>query len=94
MYDLLKHDLNENWSILEESIKFNDVCRFNGQEFICSKIIPYKSEEYIYCGNLNNNKKLFALQTVVDGRFYVRVLKRRNELEFALNLFKKWSVKS
>lgn len=92
MYDLPKRDLNENWSILGESIKLNDVCRFNGQEFICSKIIPYKSEEYIYCGNLNNNRKLFALQTVVDGRFYARVLKRRNELEFALDIFKKGSV--
>ena len=42
--------------------------------------------------NLNNNRKLFALQTVVDGRFYARVLKRRNELEFALDIFKKGSV--
>lgn len=93
MYDLPKHNLNENWSILEKSIKLNDVCKFDGQEFICSRIVPYKSEEYIYCGDLNNNK-LFILQIVVDGRFYVRVLKRRNELGFALDIFKKWSAKS
>ena len=93
MYNLPKHDLNENWSILEESIKLNDVCKFDGQEFICSRIVPYRSEKYIYCGDLNNNK-LFILQTVVDGRFYARVLKRRGELEFALDVFKKGSAKS
>ena len=49
-----KKVLYSEWTITEP-IKLDDICvlESTGQEFLCSKIIPYEEFEYLYFGSFD-----------------------------------------
>ena len=83
-----KKILHTEWSITEP-IKLDDVCvlESTGQEFLCSKIIPYEQFEYLYFGSFDFKEILFAVQCRVENVNYAMVLSKKVQQEFAFKLY-------
>ena len=84
-----KKVLYSEWTITEP-IKLDDNCilESTGQEFLCSKIIPYEQFEYLYLGSFDFKDIIFAAQYKRDGKNYVKVLTKESEQRYAFNLYK------
>ena len=84
-----KKALHTEWSITEP-IKTDDICvlESTGQEFLCSKIIPFEQFEYLYFGSFDFKEILFAVQCRLDGKNYLKVLSEKSQQEFAYNLYR------
>ncbi len=84
-----KKVLYSEWAITEP-IKLDDICilKSTGQEFLCSKIIPYEQFEYLYFGSFDFSDILFAVQYKIDDQNYTKVLTGKQQQEFAFNLYK------
>ena len=82
--------LYSEWTITKP-IKLDDICVLESteQEFLCSKIIPYKQFEYLYFGSLDYKDTLFAVQYVSNNNNYVKTLSEKSQQEFAYTLYKK-----
>ena len=82
--------LYSEWTITEP-IELDDICvlESTGQEFLCSKIIPYEQFEYLYFGSFDFKDILFAAQYKLDGNNYVKVLSEKPQQVFAFDLYKK-----
>ena len=83
-----KKVLHTEWSVTEP-IKMDDICVFEstGQEFLCSKIIPYEQFEYLYFGSFDFKEILFAVQCRVENVNYAMVLSKKVQQEFAFKLY-------
>lgn len=81
--------LYSEWTITEP-IELDDICvlESTGQEFLCSKIIPYGEFEYLYFGSFDFNDILFAIQYKQDGKNYMRVLTDKPEQIYAFDVYK------
>lgn len=86
-----KKVLHAEWSIVEP-IKMDDICilESTGQEFLCSKIIPYGQFEYLFFGSFDFRDTLFVVQYKQDEKNYVRVLVEKPEQVYAFNIYKKY----
>ncbi len=84
-----KKILYPEWTITEP-IELDDICvlESTGQEFLCSKIIPYGQFDYLYFGSFDFNEILFAIQYKQDGKIYTRVLTDKPEQMYAFNVYK------
>lgn len=84
-----KKVLHSEWMVTEP-IELDDICvlESTGQEFLCSKIIPYEQFEYLYFGSFDFGDVLFAVQCRVDGKNYVKVLTEKPQQEYAFNIYK------
>lgn len=84
-----KKILYPEWTIAEP-IELDDICvlESTGQEFLCSKIIPYGQFEYLYFGSFDFKDILFAVQYKQDEKTYVRVLTDKPEQVYAFNVYK------
>lgn len=84
-----KKVLYSEWAITEP-IKLDDICilKSTGQEFLCSKIIPYEQFEYLYFGSFDFKDILFAVQYKMDDQNYTKVLAKKSQQKFAFNLYK------
>ena len=82
--------LHSEWAITKP-IQLDDICviKSTEQEFLCSKIIPYKQFEYLYFGSLDCQNMLFAVQYVSNNNNYVKTLSEKSQQEFAYTLYKK-----
>ena len=85
-----KKILHSEWTITEP-IELDDICvlESTGQEFLCSKIIPYEQFEYLYFGSFDFKDILFAIQYKENDKNYVRVLTEEPHQIFAFDLYKK-----
>lgn len=85
-----KKVLHSEWTIAE-SVKLDDIfiLESTGQEYLCSKIIPYEQFEYLYFGSFDFKDILFAAQYKLDGKNYVKVLSEKPQQVFAFDLYKK-----
>lgn len=83
--------ISSEWTPINEPIQVYDVCAVvsSKKEFICSYKIPHEQFEYLYFGSLDSNHILFAIQTEVNGQYYIRILNKKPEKVIALRLFKK-----
>ena len=77
------------WTITEP-IKLDDICvlESTGQEFLCSKIIPYEQFDYLYLGSFDFKEILFAVQYKNNAENYVRVLTKKPEQKYAFAIYK------
>ena len=77
------------WTITE-SIKLGDICvlESTGQEFLCSKIIPYEQFEYLYFGSFDFKVILFAVQYKQGEKNYAKALTEKSEQAYAFNVYK------
>ena len=84
-----KKVLYTEWSITEP-IETDDICvlESTGQEFLCSKIIPFEQFEYLDVGSFDFKEILFAVQCRLDGKNYLKVLSEKSQQEFAYNLYR------
>lgn len=85
-----KKVLHSEWTITEP-VKLDDIfiLESTGQEYLCSKIIPYEQFEYLYFGSFDFKDILFAAQYKLDGNNYVKVLSEKPQQVFAFDLYKK-----
>ena len=84
-----KKVLHSEWTITDP-IELDDICvlESTGQEFLCSKIIPYEQFEYLYFGSFDFKDILFAVQYKIDNKNYVKVLIEKPEQKYAYNVYK------
>ena len=84
-----KKVLRTEWSITEP-IELDDICvlESTGQEFLCSKIIPYEQFEYLYFGSFDFKEILFAIQYRAGEETFVKILTEEPEQRYALNVYK------
>ena len=84
-----KKFLYPEWTI-SEPIELDNICvlESTGQEFLCSKIIPYKQFEYLYFGSFDFKDILFAVQYKKNDKYYVKVLTGESEQKYAYNVYK------
>ena len=83
--------IDTEWSVIDTPIKLYDVCLIASlkQEYLCGYIVPYEQFEYLYLGSIDDEGKLFAVQTKKDGKTYAKVLTKESDKTFALRIFKK-----
>ena len=83
--------IDTEWSVIDTPIKLYDVCLIASlkQEYLCGYIVPYEQFEYLYFGGIDSEDKIFAVQTKMNGRNYIKVLDKKPEKIFALRVFKK-----
>lgn len=81
--------LYPEWTITEP-IELDDICFLasTGQEFLCSKIIPYGEFEYLYFGSFDFNEILFVVQHRLNDKNYVKVLTDESQKRNAFNIYK------
>ena len=81
--------LYPEWKIAEP-IEIDDICvlESTGQEFLCSKVIPYDKFEYLYLGSFDFEEVLFAVQYRADEKTFVKVLTKESEQRYAFNVYK------
>ncbi len=83
--------IRPEWTPIDKPIQLSDICILasRGQEFLCGYKLPYEQFEYLYFGSFNRKDKLFAIQIKHNNQYYVRVLDKKPEQEFAFRLYKK-----
>ena len=84
-----KKVLHSEWTIAEP-VKLDDIIilESTGQEYLCSKIIPYEQFEYLYFGSFDFKDILFAVQYKKNDKHYVKVLTGEPEQKYAYNVYK------
>ena len=87
-----KKVLHSEWTITEP-VKLDDIfiLESTGQEYLCSKIIPYEQFEYLYFGSFDFNEILFAVQYKLDDKNYVKVLTEESQKKSVFNIYKSWA---
>lgn len=84
-----KKVLYPEWTI-SEPIELDDICvlESTGQEYLCSKIIPYGKYEYLYFGSFDFEDILFAVQHKTDENAFVKILTKESEQRYAFSVYK------
>ena len=83
--------IRPEWTPIDTPIQLSDICILASreQEFLCGYIASYEQFEYLYFGSFDHRDKLFAVQIKYNNQYYVRVLDKAPEQEFAFRLYKK-----
>lgn len=85
-----KRITNSKWTIIKP-IQLLDigVSELSGREVMCIEIIPSLQCEYLYFSDVDGTTILFAIQKLIDGHNYVRVLMDKSEQQIAFDLYKR-----